>query len=543
MQRLSRLATRRFPVQEFYSREQAYELASLAVQTGRQIGLLIERTGRPYLVILGTPKGILIPPLDRYRESPGRLRGLRLLRVSLREEGVGSEDLMDMVFLRLDAAAVLGLDPDGQPSVLSWAHILPDPRSDQPYRVSETLPWSRTPLDVGRTVEAVEQELARAGTAAEQENVAERAVLVGVDTLPHELQERSLDELAELCRTAGLEPRERIVQRVSAVNPKFLLGKGKLLELEIATLRHNAGTILFDRELSPAQMRNLADVTERKILDRTQLILDIFAQHAVSREGKLQVELAQLKYALPRLIGKNPALSRLAGGIGGRGPGETKLEMDRRRIRERMTHLKKEIQKVRRHREAGRSRRSRVGLPVVALVGYTNAGKSTLLNALTGSTVLARDTLFATLDPSSRRLRFPHDTDVIVTDTVGFIRHLPDDLKEAFMATLEELRSADLLVHVVDASSPEAARQVTAVETILEDLELTAPVQVVLNKWDLVGRNEPDWLLREYPDAVTLSALRKENLPALAERILSRLPAGRQPAPSSVESENPWESA
>ncbi len=264
--------------------------------------------------------------------------------------------------------------------------------------------------------------------------------------------------------------------------------------------------LIFDRTLNPSQIRSITDSTELKVIDRTQLILDIFAQRARTREGKLQVELAQLKYILPRLVTKNTAMSRLTGGIGGRGPGETKLEINRRRVRDRINRLNKALDDVRKHRRQQRSRRSQRGLPVISIIGYTNAGKSTLLNTLTHSDVLAEGRLFATLDPSSRRLRFPRDTEVIITDTVGFIRDLPEDLTVAFRATLEELETADLLLHVIDLSNPRHPEQIESVERILADLDLDRiPTIRVLNKQD---RLDPETVerLRRTLDGVPVSA-------------------------------------
>jgi len=276
--------------------------------------------------------------------------------------------------------------------------------------------------------------------------------------------------------------------------------------------------------LSPAQIRNLAEATQRKILDRTQLILDIFAQHAHSRAGKLQVEMAQLKYTLPRLVGQNAALSRLMGGIGGRGPGETKLEMDRRKIRERTARIKDELGKLRARRASVRSRRAKAAVPEVSLVGYTNAGKSTLLNTLTQSKTLAEDKLFATLDPASRRLRFPDEREIILTDTVGFIKDLPEELIEAFRATLEELEAADLLVHVADASHPAIEDQIRAVESTLERMELSrTPRILALNKWDKLDADHRDQLARDHPEAVLISALTKQGLVDLTVALTRKL--------------------
>jgi GTPase len=477
------------------------------------------------MIIVGTPNSIYIPELSRYRQSSGRLRGLRLLHTHLEDPTLSKEDLLDMVFLRLDSVGLLSVSKNGTPQSFSWAHLLPPNVENQPYRTHSPVPWDRSEADLARQIAALEEELGRTGGPLSRGLAEGRAVIVSVSTAPKSAQERSLDELQELCRTAGIKVAGCLVQRVQEVNPKFILGKGKLADLEVLCLQHNASMIVFDCELSPAQMRNLADLTERKVIDRTQLILDIFAQHATSRAGKLQVEMAQLKYTLPRLVGQNRALSRLAGGIGGRGPGETKLELDRRKIRDRIGQIKEELSRIRRQRGATRSRRARTGLPVVALVGYTNAGKSTLLNSLTQSHILAEDKLFATLDPTSRRIRFPQEEEIILTDTVGFIRHLPQELKEAFMATLEELEAADLLIHVADASHPEVDEQIEAVEAILQDLGIADVSRILaLNKWDRVDHRSADQLTASFPGSVPVSAATRENLDALVRRIRAALP-------------------
>lgn len=518
MKALNRLTTRRFPATDVYTIDQARELSLLSRALGRQLGMLIDRKGRVDMVLVGEAGGILIPELPRARSGADRLRGLRLLHTHLTPDGLSQEDLMDLLFLRLDAIIVLTVNPDGDPVQWQEAHLLPTPVAGQPYRVEQLRPWDQTSAHFAATAEALEEELARRSDDTREASDAPRALLVSVAAQPRIIQERNLDELAELARTAGLAVAGRMVQRVAQVNPKFILGKGKMAELEVLALEGRAGILVFDGELSPAQLHNLADITERKVLDRTQLILDIFAQHAVTRAGKLQVELAQLRYTQPRLTGKNRAMDRLMGGIGGRGPGETKLETDRRRSRERMARLRKELDQLRRQRAFTRSRRARRGIPLAALVGYTNAGKSTLLNNLTRSEVLAENKLFATLDPTTRRLRFPAEREIILADTVGFIRNLPRELMDAFRATLEELESADLLVHVADASHPDLLQQITSVETILEELELQhMPRILLLNKWDLLDVPARAELADAFPHAIPVSARTGDGLKRLLE--------------------------
>lgn len=483
------------------------------------------------MVLVGDPGSIYIPELPRARLGSGRLRGLRLLHTHLAEDKLSQEDLMDMVFLRLDSVTALSLDQD-MPASVQTAYILPPNPEGKSYEVLDPRRWDRPEVDLEATVEALEEEFARQQDGVDVDEAGERAVLVSVDTAPKGVQEASLDELADLAKTAGLVPVSRMIQRVRKLNPRFILGRGKLADLEVLALQANASIILFDQDLAPTQLRNLAQVSERRVLDRTQLILDIFAQHATSRAGKLQVEMAQLKYTLPRLVGRNRAMSRLMGGIGGRGPGETKLEVDRRRARDKLTKLKKELDKVRKQRGQTRERRDKAGLPIVSLVGYTNAGKSTLLNTLTSSTVLAENKLFATLDPTSRRIRFPREREVVLTDTVGFIRRLPPDLKEAFRATLEELESADLLVQVADASHPEVEEQVDAVRRILEEMKLhEMPTLLVLNKWDNLTAEGRETMQNIFPEGIPVTALKRPSLESLVERILDSLPWGKHPAP------------
>lgn len=535
MKALTRLGQRRYSPVGGYSTEQARELAALSRLLSRQIALVIDRQGRVEMIIVGDAASILIPELPRARTGAGRLRGLRLLHTHLTPEGLSHEDLMDLLFLRLDGIAVLTVDEFGAPQRFQNAHLLPaglaegtEGSTEDACRVEEAVPWDRVETDFAAEAEALEEEWSRLRDGATSAAGNTRAILVSVSPAPRPTQEAFLDELEELARTADVEVTGRLIQRVAGVNPRQILGQSKLAELEVLALRGQASLIVFDGELAPAQLHNLAEITERKVLDRTQLILDIFAQHATTRAGKLQVELAQLKYTLPRLAGRNAgksrAMDRLMGGIGGRGPGETKLETDRRRIRERMTRIRKELDDLRRQRAHTRARRNRQGLPVAALVGYTNAGKSTLLNALTRSDVLSENKLFATLDPTTRRLRFPEERELVLADTVGFIRNLPKELVEAFRATLEELESADLLLHVADAAHPDFDRQMESVGNILADLDLSGiPRLLILNKWDAADADTRSALLAAYPQALPVSALTGAGLPRFSRELETRL--------------------
>lgn len=527
-----------------FTSEQARELALLSCAIGRQIGLLIDRQGKVHLAIVGTATAIYIPELPKL--APGRLRGWRLLHTHLGLSCLSQEDLMDMLFLRLDACMVLTVNPDGEPVQWHCAWIVP-PKPPQSllaiagasiqhsclagaprswHDAACNLPQLAAEIEAGMTADAVP---AGAG---------ENSFLVSVSTEPQAIQERNLDELAELARSAGLTVSGRLIQRVAKPDPQLILGKGKLMELEVLALNAHAEILIFDGELTPAQLHNLADVTERKVIDRTQLILDIFAQHAVTRAGKLQVELAQLAYGQPRLAGQRKTLDRLAGGIGGRGPGESRLETDRRKSRERMAVLKRELAKLQRQRALGRRKRERNGLPVAALVGYANAGKSSLLNKLTASEVLSQDKLFATLDPVTRRLRFPRERAITLADTVGFIRNLPKELLEAFRATLEELERADALIHVADAGHPELERQIAAVDNILEELGLhELPRILVLNKCDLLTAEDLQSLLRAWPQALPVSAKTGAGLPALLLRLEQELFMGKAASDNRLQND------
>ena len=532
--RLENLYRRRVPPEVLVTPELARDVSLLSHEIRRQIGLLVNRQGRIRFVLVGDSKKIVIPSTTEYHAAPGRLNGLRCIHTHLNNEPLTRDDLTDLALLRLDLMAAIGLAADGLPRTVHVAHVLPGASERLPHRLLPPLSPSALNIDCLALIQALEDELERVVTGRAAGAPRDRALLVSVSSDPRRQSEESMAELKELARSGGIEVVGCVIQQREMVDHRFLIGRGKLQDLTIHALQEAATIIIFDQELNPSQIRSIAAQTDLKVIDRTQLILDIFAQRARSREGKLQVELAQLKYLLPRLVGKGTALSRLAGGIGGRGPGETKLEVDRRRVRRRIVQLEGDLEEVRRHRRQLRAKRDKKNVPVISIIGYTNAGKSTLINSLTRSRVLAEARLFATLDPSSRRLRFPKDIEVIITDTVGFIRNLPRDLMVAFRATLEELESADLLLHVVDLSHPRFEDQIQAVEAIIGDLRLDAKACLkVFNKRDLVAPELAENLARRH-GAVAISARDTSTLPPLIQRMQSMIAA--LPAPQAASS-------
>jgi GTP-binding protein HflX len=534
LRRIEKLYTRRIAPHQIVTPEFARQLAELSHETRRQIGVLIDRSGHVEYVMVGDNRRIELPDFKRVRVAVDRFRGLRCVHTHLRGEGLTQDDLTDLALLRLDLMVAIDVNQnDGLPGLVNAAHLLPlasvklqsmDAR--EPYTFLPPKIASQLDIDFLELIESLEAEMARNRRASRQDVLKDHSILVGVTTGPISDAEESMAELQELASAAGIVVQDKIIQRRQAIDPRTVLGRGKLDELLVRSLQLGADMLVFDRELSPAQVRSLSEATDLKIIDRSQLILDIFAQRAQSSEGKIQVELAQLKYLLPRLIaGQDSAFSRLAGGIGGRGPGETKLEMDRRRVRDRINRLEKEIDMQRQRRQERRKVRTRNQLPIVSIVGYTNAGKSTLLNALTRSDVRAEQRMFATLDPTSRRLRLPREQEIIINDTVGFIRDLPPGLLSAFRATLEEIGDSKLLLHLVDISNPRWSQHIQSVERILEELHSAEiPSILVLNKADLVDAQTVEAISRQLAqggqrEVVAIAATDRKTLPRLLEKL------------------------
>ncbi len=507
------------------SPELAYHITSISRELARQVGVLLGRDGAVYSVIVGDATRIVLPEVGRLRGGSGRFRSLRLIHTHLRGEGLTRDDLNDLALLRLDLVAMIEAGEDGRPGRIEIAQITPvrdqSGEADPPFRVIASRDLHHLNFDFLTEIRELESQFAGRSGIRPGETVRERALVLGLSPDPSCFQ-----EVVELAGSAGAAVVAVMPQKPGRIHARTVVGRGKLQEIVLEGMRRRADLAVFDIDLKPAQARNFEDTTGLKAVDRTQLILDIFAQRAQSRDGKLQVELAQLKYSLPRLTEKDTGLSRLSGGIGGRGPGETVLEIGRRRIRQRLRTLEGQIARLSRQRNVRRKSRVRQGLPVLSIVGYTNAGKTTLLNSLTESRIDAADQMFVTLDPTSRRLRFPRGGNVIVTDTVGFIRNLPPDLRAAFRTTLEELRDADLLLHVIDASDPQIEPKRAVVAGLLEELGLgDIPRLYVLNKADRIEPSEVELLCRRY-DCIAVSALKRTGLDRLLQAVGERLGQG-----------------
>jgi GTPase len=535
LRRLENLYRKRVGVAEVVSADLARTLMDLSREIGRQVGLLINRRGLVDYVIVGDRRGITIPQLSTERVGRARFRGVRLIHAHLEGELLSTEDLTDLSMLQLDLIAALA-ERAGEPGpIIHIAYLIPRSKAGQAWQFMGPMGIYDLDLDFAAHIGEVEAEFVKErGKHYDLDDGREKCMLVGV--LPpgsRENMDERMAELEDLCQTAGLTILDSMVQKPKELNPQYLVGKGKMEEIIMRSRQLGVDLLVFDRELSPGQLVSIVSLTEMKVVDRNQLILDIFALRAETAEAKIQVELAQLRYILPRLAKKNIAFSRLTGGIGTRGPGETKLEIDRRRVREKIAFLERKLEEVRRVRDKKRERRRGSGIPVVSIVGYTNSGKSTLLNLLTKSSVGAEDRPFSTLTPTTRLIKYPERRNIILTDTVGFIKDLPQVLLKAFMATLEELEDAHLLLHLVDVSSPDFEERIETVDSILKDLHLDSKRRLlVFNKIDRVEGSLAERLESRF-GALSISCLKRRGIDRLTaalerevEAVVSDSPAG-----------------
>lgn len=510
------------PKDSFFAPEMAEKLCSLTEKIHREISIYINRKGIVLDVSVGEVGQVFLPYM-RLRRSENRLNGIRCIHTHPGGDGqLSGVDLNALKNLKFDAIAAIGVNKgqfkDG------WVAMLNPP--DSPVEIDVLGPFSMDQFCGKYLMDSIlerDRNINPSQLIEIEDNQRERAVLVGLDFDGEGIG--ILEELEQLARTAGAEVVYKIVQNKKVPDAAMFIGRGKAAELALICRDLNADLIIFDDELTASQIRNLEDITGIRVIDRTALILDIFASRAISREGKLQVELAQLRYRLSRLGGLGLTLSRLGGGIGTRGPGEKKLETDRRHIYRRIQEIEGELRRVTKRREALRERRNKNMIPVVALVGYTNAGKSTLMNALSGSNVLVEDKLFATLDPVSRGVTLNTGQEILLIDTVGFINKLPHDLIEAFKSTLEEAVYADLLLHVVDAASPRLKEQMEVVDRVLYSLGVNQSIITVYNKMDLI---KGEYALPPRKPSVYVSAKRNEGLSELLITIADQLPQQRK---------------
>jgi GTP-binding protein HflX len=562
LKQLQRLYHQRLPGDRITTPEFAQRLAAISTEINQPVCAYLNRRGQVIRVGVGTVRQTQIPPLELPRYGAERLSGIRCIATQSKPEPPNEATLTAMVLQRLDALVMLnvtgtgfqkrGGGVTGYVKEAFLAHLIPRQsrtlltgatvlKKDAIRYATQTASnfiscWNVSPplsldaltqQDFTQLIEGLEEEFRREFVAQEVDRDRDRVLIIGLMTEEMTAQQfqDSLAELARLVDTAGGEVLQTLWQKRSRIHPQTVVGEGKVQEIALTAQTLGANLIVFDRDLSPSQVRNLETQIGVRVVDRTEVILDIFAQRAQSRAGKLQVELAQLEYMLPRLAGRGQAMSRLGGGIGTRGPGETKLETERRAIERRISRLQQQVNQLQAHRERLRQRRQHQEIPSVAIVGYTNAGKSTLLNALTNAEIYTADQLFATLDPTTRRLVVPQaltgqPQEILLTDTVGFIHELPASLMDAFRATLEEVTEADALLHLVDLSHPAWLNHIRAVREILAQMPVTpGPALVVFNKIDRVDSHTLAQAQEEFPLAAFISASERLGLETLRQRL------------------------
>jgi GTPase len=502
--------------------ERARNMMEISHEIGRQVGIIVNRRGVVEYVIIGERERIHIPALSSERVGRARFRGLRFIHTHLSSELLSKEDLTDLAMLQLDLIAAILERPGERMELIHIGHLIPQNKKGQVWDFIGPLSVGDLEINFIQFITALESEFVRVrGTYHTTQAEEKEKCLLIVITMPRKqknVEERTA-EMKDLSYSAGLSVLDVIVQRPKELHPRFLVGQGKIEEITMRATQLGATLLVFDEELTPSQLNSISSLTELKVIDRNQMILDIFANRARTSEAKIQVELAQLRYILPHLGQKQEALSRLTGGIGGRGPGETKLEVDRRRIKERISFLEKKILDVGNSRDRTRQRRRKASIPVVSVIGYTNSGKSTLVNLLTKSAVEVEERFFSTLSPTTRLMKYPARKDIVLTDTVGFVEDLPEVLLRAFAATMEELKEATILLHLVDISSPDFEDRIETVHKMIEKLELSEkPVLLVFNKIDRVNDRLTSVIENRY-SALSISCRTKEGIERLVQSI------------------------
>ncbi len=519
--RLTSLYKKRLEPSAVITADLARQIMDISKETSRQIGLIINRRGMIERVIVGDNHRIEIPPLSTERTGRARFRGVRFIHTHLRGELLSREDLTDLALLQLDLVACITEMRGERGETIHAGYLVPENKEGRTWDFMEPVSVTEFDLDFTEFITELENEFVRGrGRFYVTKEKGDTCIIVSV-VLPG--REKHVDdyiaEMKDLCYSAGITVVDTVIQRPKELHPRYLIGRGKIEEIVMKCQQLGADLLVFDEELTPGQIKNISGITELKVIDRNQLILDIFAGRANTTESKIQVELAQLRYIMPRLTEKSTAFSRLMGGIGGRGPGEQKLEVDRRRVRDRISSLERRLGEIRKVRDKKRERRRASDIPIVSIVGYTNSGKSTLLNVLTKSRVEVEDKPFSTLNPTTRIMKYPERKRIILTDTVGFITHLPEVLLRAFMATLEELEDAHLLLHLVDISAADFEDRIESVEGVIKSLGLSHKKRlIVFNKTDKVDRTFIPNIERRY-NAVSISAFKKEGIERLVPAI------------------------
>jgi len=501
-------------------------MIQISKEISRQIGVVINRRGIVENVVIGDKERIKIPGLATNRAGRKRFRGLRFIHTHLEGELLSREDLTDLSILQLDLIASIFKRKGESTEMIHIGHLMPEGSKGKAWEFIGPLYIHELEIDFTGLINELENEFTKKrGDLYSLDKDREKTILVCV-VLPGRYKdiEENVAEITDLCYSAGITVLDIIIQKPKELHPKYLIGKGKLEEIILKCRQQGADLLVFDEGLTSGQIKNISAITELKVIDRNQLILDIFAQRANTNESKIQVELAQLNYILPRLADKNTALSRLTGGIGTRGPGETKLEVNKSRIRSRISFLEKKLEEIRQIRKKKRQKRKSSGIPIVSIIGYTNSGKSTLLNLLTKSKVETEDKSFSTLNPTTRLIKYPERKNIIITDTVGFIKDLPEVLLKAFIATLEELEDADILLHLVDISSTDFEEKMDVVKKIIKLLDLSEKkILTVLNKTDKIDKTFLDRIEDRY-QAISISCIKKEGMERLIQKIEIELP-------------------